>query len=75
MNRFKKIEGDGDVVSTLKEVLAQAERGEIDGVVICTIEGSHQNGHIAFKDETEFAWVRLLGSIAAIHDELLRDGL
>lgn len=67
------IEGGGDIVSLLEDVLAKAKAGTIDGIAFgfCTTNGHQFVGH-AYRDDMPFAWARLQAVSDDLHARLLK---
>jgi hypothetical protein len=73
---LRKIEGAGDVVTLLEELAERARKGELDGIVIATIEADGLlNCTYAFKDDMSAPWSMLVAATASMQHELLTEGL
>lgn len=68
---MKLINGNGDVVSVLAEMLEQAKRGEIVGVVAATLQGHQLGGTWAIHDDEPHGWARLLAAATDLQHTLL----
>lgn len=66
------IEGSGDVVSFLDDVLEKARAGEIEGVVLAYSKSDQHNAvGYAYRDNMEFAWSRLIANCDDLHQHVM----
>lgn len=73
---MRLIHGTGDVVQTLEELLEKARAGQIDAVVVATVEPP--DGLLtyrAWRNDMPFAWARILASLEAARYWLLSEGI
>jgi hypothetical protein len=68
---MKLINGNGDVVATIEDVLKRAKAGEITGVVFATLAGNMLGGGWAIHDDEPHGWARLLAATTDLQHTLL----
>lgn len=66
--------GGGDITTLLRDMLGKAERGELDGVVVClALRNEEVMWASGTRDDAPHIWSRLAASVgAASHD--IHDG-
>lgn len=73
---LRVIEGGGDIVDYLEEVLRQAKAGEFHALAIASVhsDGSLGVGY-AFRDDMDRPWAQIVASIVSLQHHFLENGL
>lgn len=77
--RLRLVYGHRDTIEVLEGLIALAKRGELLGLVACTVEARDDTtatfAHMAWHEDLEQPWSRLVASVAAAQHDLLAEGL
>jgi hypothetical protein len=73
---LRVIEGGGDVVDYLEDLLESARKGEFEAVAVATVGSDGILGvGCSYRDDMDSAWARILASVVNLQHWLLDEGL